>query len=83
MYVCRDHPEEGTKELEEHIKNFGERNRHLVGNRTNNDSGNRTAVKAAWFVSNCHTKSQRAVVVEGPLRSRKGGGGLKFVSKAF
>ena len=49
------HPPFGPK-LDSLIKDFGRKNQHLAHNRTKN-------VKAAWFVSNCFTRSQRELFV--------------------
>ena len=44
--------------MEEYIREFGERNRHLANGRP--DMGyNRTQLRAAWFVSHCATQSRR------------------------
>ena len=45
----KDHPPPGP-DLDALIKEFGLKNQHLAHNRTNDS-------KAAWFVSNCKTKS--------------------------
>ncbi len=54
----RDHPEGDA--LQSYIRDFGRRNRHLAGNRTE--------FKAAWFVSNCNSKSGRNEIVSALTR---------------
>ena len=49
----KDHPPPGP-DLDALIKDFGLKNQHLAHDRTNDS-------KAAWFVSNCKTKSNRLV----------------------
>ena len=49
-----NHPPPGP-ELDALIQNFGLKNQHLVHDRTNDST-------AAWFVSNCKTKSNRLVI---------------------
>ncbi len=45
----RDHPE--GEDLKKYIEEFGKRNKHLAGNRTD--------FQAAWFVSHCATVARR------------------------
>ena len=52
VHQIRPHPQ--GEELEEYIREFGERNRHLAGNRTE--------LKAAWFVSHCATQVWRFLI---------------------
>jgi alpha-1,3-fucosyltransferase len=47
----RPHPPPGSPELDQLIQDYGEKNRHLVHNRTENS--------AAWFVSHCATQARR------------------------
>ena len=52
----KDHPPPGP-DLDAFIQDFGMKNQHLAHDRTNDS-------KAAWFVSNCKTKSNRESLVE-------------------
>ncbi len=49
VFKVREHPT--GEALQKYIKEFGKRNRHLAGNRTE--------LKAAWFVSHCATQARR------------------------
>ena len=49
VFKIREHPT--GKALQSYIKEFGRKNRHLAGNRTE--------LKAAWFVSHCATQARR------------------------
>ena len=55
IFQSKYHPPFGPK-LDSLIQDFGMKNQHLAHNRTKN-------VKAAWFVSNCFTRSQRELFV--------------------
>ena len=55
IFQLKYHPPFGPK-LDSLIQDFGMKNQHLAHNRTKN-------VKAAWFVSNCFTRSQRELFV--------------------
>ena len=52
----KQHPPIGSQELAKIIDEYGKNHRYLAGNRT--------GAKAAWFVSNCYTKSQRELLVK-------------------
>ncbi len=54
--VVKKHDHPTGNELKSYIREFGQKNRHLAANRT--------GFKAAWFVSNCHSRSRREKVVE-------------------
>ena len=53
--------------MEEYIREFGERNRHLA-NGAPGAGFNRTELRAAWFVSHCATQSRREKFVKAMRR---------------
>ncbi len=59
----REHPTD-PQELEQLIRDFGQANRHLARGRPTGKGKRRESSwskkdRAAWFVSNCESKSQR------------------------
>ena len=52
----KQHPPIGSLALAKIIDDYGKNNKHLARNRTD--------AKAAWFVSNCYTVSQRELLVK-------------------